>query len=58
MIPRIDIRATLIEDINAKQCEDKNIYELKWKTLSSKTKDATSNWGVCSGLNEVFLFLE
>ncbi|WMV09696.1 hypothetical protein MTR67_003081 [Solanum verrucosum] len=41
VLASIEVRATFIEEIKAKQFEDENLNELKKKTVSGKTQETT-----------------
>lgn len=44
MLASSHVRATFIDEIKAKQCEDENLYELKNKTLYCKAQEC----GMCA----------
>lgn len=45
VLASIEVRATFIEDIKAKQFEDENLNELKKKTVFGKAQDVTLDIG-------------
>lgn len=41
MLSIIEVRATFIEEIKAKKCEDKKLEELRYKTMITKARETT-----------------
>jgi len=49
VLASIEVRATFIEEIKAKQFEDENLNEIRKKTVSGKVQDMVLDaWGVLS----------